>query len=92
VAVRAPHLYRSLRLYALASFALLSQEVDAGAEIPFAFEEHDGGKRPLYDYRPLVGSFVEARASRLAALPDALAALEELRREPASCARSCFRS
>jgi hypothetical protein len=84
VAVRAPHLHRSLRLFALASFALLSQDVEAGAEIPFAFEEHDGGKRPLYDYRPLVGGYVEARAGRLAALPDALAALEELRREPAA--------
>jgi hypothetical protein len=82
VAVRAPHLYRSLRLFALASFALLSHEVEAGAEIPFSFEEHDGGKRPLYEYRPLVGGYVEARAGRLAALPDALAALEELRREP----------
>jgi hypothetical protein len=84
VAVRAPHLYRSLRLFGLASFALLSQEVEAGAELQFSFEEHDGGKRPLYEYRPLVGSYVEARAGRLAALPDALTALEELRREPAA--------
>jgi len=84
VAVRAPHLYRSLRLFGLASFALLSQEVDSGAEIPFSFEEHDGGKRPLYEYRPLVGGYVEARAGRLAALPDALTAVEELRREPAA--------
>ena len=84
MAVRAPHLYRSLRLFGLASFALLSQEVDSGAEIPFSFEEHDGGKRPLYEYRPLVGGYVEARAGRLAALPDALTAVEELRREPAA--------
>ena len=84
MAVRAPHLYRSLRLFGLASFALLSEDVEAGAEIPFAFEEHDGGTRPLYDYRPLVGGFVESRAGRLAALPDALSALEELRREPAA--------
>jgi hypothetical protein len=84
VAVRSPHLYRSLRLFGLASFALLSQEVEAGAEIPFSFEEHDGGKRPLYEYRPLVSGYVEARAGRLAALPDALTALEELRREPAA--------
>src|SRR5262249_44427705 len=82
--MRAPHLYRSLRLFALGSFALLSREVDAGAEIPFLFEEHDGGKRPLYDYRPLVGNYVDARSSRLAALPDALVALEELQREPAA--------
>jgi hypothetical protein len=84
VAVRSPHLYRSLRLFGLASFALLSQEVEAGAEIPFSFEEHDGGKRPLYEYRPLVSGYVEARAGRLAALPDAQTALEELRREPAA--------
>jgi hypothetical protein len=83
VAVRAPYLHRSLRLFALASFALLSRDVEAGAEIPFAFEEH-GGKRPLYDYRPLVGAYVEARSGRVASLPDALAALEELRREPAT--------
>jgi hypothetical protein len=84
VALRALHLYRSLRLFALAAFAVLSQEVEAGAEIPFSFEEHDGGTRPLYDYRPMVADYVEARASRLAALPDALVALEELRREPAA--------
>jgi len=84
VAVRAPQLYRSLRLFGLASFALLFQEVEAGAEIPFSFEEHDGGKRPLYEYRPLVRTYVEARAGRLAVLPDALTALEELRREPAA--------
>ena len=84
MAVRAPQLYRSLRLFGLASFALLFQEVEAGAEIPFSFEEHDGGKRPLYEYRPLVRTYVEARAGRLAVLPDALTALEELRREPAA--------
>jgi hypothetical protein len=84
VAVRAPHLHRSLRLFALASFALLSQDVEAGAEVPFAFDEHEGGKRPLYEYRPLVSAYIEARAGRLAAIPDALSALEELRREPAA--------
>jgi len=84
VAVRAPQLYRSLRLFVLASFAVLSREVEGGSEIPFSFEEHDGGKRPLYDYRPLVGGYVEARAGRLAALPDATTALEELWREPAA--------
>ena len=84
MAVRAPQLYRSLRLFGLASFALLTQEVEAGAEIPFSFEEHDGGKRPLYEYRPLLRTYVEARAGRLAVLPDALTALEELRREPAA--------
>jgi hypothetical protein len=71
-------------LFALASFALLSRDVDAGAEIEFAFEEHEGGKRPLYEYRPLIGQYVEARAGRLAALEDARAALEELQRQPAA--------
>jgi hypothetical protein len=84
VAVRSPQLYRSLRLFALASFAMLSQDVEGGAEIPFVFEEHDGGKRPLYEYRVLVGDYVEARTSRLAALPDARAAVEDLQREPAA--------
>ena len=82
--MRSPQLYRSLRLFALASFALLSHDVEDGAEIPFVFEEHDGGKRPLYEYRVLVGDYVEARTSRLAALPDALAAVEDLQREPAA--------
>jgi len=84
VAVRAPHLHGSLRLFALASSALLSQDVEAGAEVPFAFDEHEGGKRPLYEYRPLVSAYIEVRAGRLAAIPDALSALEELRREPAA--------
>ena len=84
MAVRAPHLHRSLRLFTLASFALLSQDVEGGAEIPFTFEEHEGGKRPLYDYRPLIGAYVEQRAGRIGALPDARAALEELRRDPAA--------
>ena len=82
--MRAPQLYHSLRLFALASFALLSQDVEGGAEIPFAFEQHDGGKRPLYEYRPLVRAYVEARAGRLAVLPDALAALDDLHHEPAA--------
>src|SRR5918912_251538 len=84
MAWRSPQLYRSLRLFALASFALLSQDVERGAEIPFVFEEHDSGKRPLYEYRPLTGDYVEARAARLEALPDAVAAVDELQREPAA--------
>ena len=83
--MRAPHLYRSLRLFCLAGFALLGADVEAGDEVEFAFEEHvAGGKRPLYEYRPLVGAYVEARAERLARLADAALALEELRREPAA--------
>jgi hypothetical protein len=85
VAVRAPHLYRSLRLFCLAGFSLLRADVDAGDELPFAFEEHaSGGPSSLYEYRPLVRSYVDARASRLSALADARLAIEDLGREPAA--------
>jgi hypothetical protein len=81
VAVRAPHLYRSLRCFCLAGFSLLAADVEGGDEIPFAFEEHAGG---LHEYRPLVRSYVDARAERLGALADARIAVEELSREPAA--------
>src|SRR4029453_14274183 len=69
VAVRAPHLYRSLRCFCLAGFSLLSRDVAEGAELPFAFEEHASrGQASLYEYRPLVRSYVDARAERLGAL------------------------
>jgi hypothetical protein len=86
VAVRAPHLYRSLRCFCLAGFSLLAADVEGGDEIPFAFEEHAGGRRSaaLYEYRPLVRSYVEARAQRLGGLADARIAIEELAREPAA--------
>jgi hypothetical protein len=85
VAVRAPHLYRSLRCFCLAGFSLLSHDVENGAELQFAFEEHaSGGPASLYEYRPLVRSYVDARGERLAALADARLAVEDLRREPAA--------
>jgi hypothetical protein len=86
VAVRAPHLYRALRCFCLAGFSLLAADVEAGDEIPFAFEEHAarGGSAALYEYRPLLRSYVEARAQRIGSLADARIAIEELSREPAS--------
>ena len=85
MAVRSPHLYESLRAFCLGAIAYLARDVDAGAEIPFAFEGHGSPDRPtLYEYRPLVREFVEARADRIASLPDARTALEGLRREPAA--------
>jgi hypothetical protein len=85
VAVRAPHLYRPLRCFCLAGFSLLANDVDGGAELQFAFEEHASrGPASLYEYRPLTRSYVDARAERLGALADARLALEELRREPAA--------
>jgi hypothetical protein len=75
----------AVRLFCLASFALLQGEVDRGAEVPFAFEEHDArGRTTFYEFRPLILSFVESRSERLGELPDAALALEELAREPAA--------
>jgi hypothetical protein len=85
VTLRAPRLYDALRRFCLGAFGRLSREVEAGDEIPFAFEEHGGRGRPaFYEYRPLVRGFVQARASRLAEGEDAAIALEELAREPAA--------
>jgi hypothetical protein len=83
--MKAPQLYESLRRYCLGAFAVFSAELEAGSELPFAFEEHGSYGRPtLYEYRPLVRGFVEARASRLAERDDARMALEDLRAEPAA--------
>jgi hypothetical protein len=85
VAVRAPHLYRSLRCFCLAGFSLLASDVAGGAELPFAFEEHAARSgSALYEYRPLTRSYVEARSERLGGLADARLALDDLRREPAA--------
>jgi len=80
VAVRAPHLHEVVRAFCLAAFAELGPHA-AAAEVPFVVEEHDSG---LLEYRPLVSGVVEGQADRLAALPDARIAVEELRREPAA--------
>ena len=83
--LRAPRLYDALRRFCLGAFHRLAEEADAGAQIPFAFEEHGGRDRPsFYEYRPLVRGYVEARASRLASGEDAAIAVEELAREPAA--------
>ena len=67
---RSPDLHDALRCTASAGFALLQAEVDRGADVPFAFEEHEARGRPtFYEYRPLVRRFVEARAERLAGCP-----------------------
>jgi len=80
VALRAPHLYQSLRAFCLAAFA-----AERGAEVPFAFEEHPTRDGPsLYEYRPLVRSFVEEQAPTLRRLPDTRNAIDDLRREPAA--------
>ena len=85
VPVRAPHLERALRAFALGAFSVLARDVERGEEIPYAFEEHVSGRGPaLYEYRPLIRPYVEGRAGRLRRREDARTALEELRREPAA--------
>ena len=86
MAVRAPQLHHALRAFTLGAFAYLLRELeDAGEALPFAFEEHAGRDGPaLYEYRPLVRDFVEARAGRLRGRDDAAIALEELHREQAA--------
>jgi hypothetical protein len=83
--VRAPHLYPLLRGFALGAFVVLGRELEEGAELPFAFEEHVQRKGPaLYELRPLVRSFIEEREPLLRAREDATLAVEELQREPAA--------
>ena len=85
MAGRAPHVRDALRAFCLGAFAVLQRELDEGAQLPFAFEEHASLGRPaLYEYRPLVREFVESRAAALARREDARIALEVLRREPAA--------
>ena len=83
--MRAPHLHSALRGFCLGSFAFLGRELEDGAEIQFVFEEHGARGRPkLYEYRPLVRTFVDHRGGRLLPSADTELALEALRREPAA--------
>jgi hypothetical protein len=85
MAVRAPHLHQALRCFSLGAFALLAEQVEGGQEIPFAFEEHASPGGPaLYEYRPLLRTYIEARADALAELRDARIAVSELVCEPAA--------
>ena len=83
--MRAPYLYDTLRRFCLGAFAVFHADLESGAELPFAFEEHGSFGRPtLYEYRPLVRGFVEARADRLFARRDVRDAVDDLLREPAA--------
>ena len=85
MAVRAPQLHLTLRAFCLGAFVFLGRALEEGDELPFSFEEHvQRGGPALYEYRPLVRSFVETRASALETREDALLALDELLREPAA--------
>ena len=85
VIVRAPQLFETLQAFALGSFRALLQELERGADLPFAFEEHSSYDRPaLYEYRPFVKPFIETHAHALRRRPDAELAVEELERTPAA--------
>ncbi|MEP6812824.1 MAG: hypothetical protein ABI990_07540 [Actinomycetota bacterium] len=83
--MRSPHLYDTMRRFCLGAFASFDKDLDTGADLPFAFEEHGTYGRPtLYEYRPLVRGFVEARAERLFQRDDVKQAVADLQREPAA--------
>src|SRR5438874_418290 len=77
--MRAPHLHDTLRRFCLGAFAVFTRDLEDGADLPFAFEEHGSYGRPtLYEYRPLVRGFIEARAERLFARDDVRQAVADL--------------
>ncbi len=83
--MRSPHLYDTLRRFCLGAFAAFHQDLATGADLPFSFEEHGSYGRPtLYEYRPLVRGFIEARVERLFARDDVRQAVDDLQREPAA--------
>lgn len=83
--MRAPHIYPLLRGFVLGSFVVLGRELEEGADLPFALEEHVQRRGPaLYELRPLVRAFIEQREALLRGRDDVRIAVEELRREPAA--------
>src|SRR5579864_5632578 len=83
--MRSPHLHDTLRRFCLGAFAVFTRDLEDGVDLPFAFEEHGSYGRPtLYEYRPLVRGFVEARTERLFARVDVQDAVSDLLREPAA--------
>jgi hypothetical protein len=83
--MRSPVLHDTLQRFCLGAFAVFVGELDNGGSLPFAFEEHAApGKPSLYELRPLVRGFVEARADRLYARLDVADAIADLEREPAA--------
>jgi hypothetical protein len=83
--MRSAPLHDTLRRFCLGAFAAFHKDLAAGADLPFAFEEHGTYGRPtLYEYRPLVRGFIEARTERLFARDDVRQAVADLQREPAA--------
>lgn len=71
-------LHDALKDFALEAAALLTADVDAGAELTFDVEEAGGRRTILYSYRPLTAEFIGQRWNRLRALPAYLPAARAL--------------
>ncbi len=68
--MRNPALHAALRAFALEAAALLSQDLDGGAELQFDLEDEGSRRGPaLYRYRPLTEVFIAERWPRLSRLP-----------------------
>jgi hypothetical protein len=77
--MRNRELHAALRAFALETAALLSDDLDRGAEIEFDLEEGNRRGGPaLYHYRPLTAKFVADRWPRLRELPSRERAAAEL--------------
>ncbi|MEX2196195.1 MAG: hypothetical protein WD844_12995 [Thermoleophilaceae bacterium] len=76
--MRNRRLHDALRDFALEAAALLTADVQAGAELSFDVDETGGRRSVLYSYRPLTAEFIAPRWERLrtlAAFEPAAAAL-----------------
>src|SRR4030081_575722 len=83
--MRSPPLHGTLPRFCPGAFSAFHRDLDSGADLPFAFEEHGSYGRPtLYEYRPLLRGFVDARGARLYARDDVRSAVDDLQREPAA--------
>ena len=83
-------LHDALRNFALEAAALLTAEVEAGAELSFDVEEAAGRRRAvLYSYRPLTGEFISERWHRLKGLPAFELAVRALGSGAAAYLRVC---
>lgn len=71
-------LHDALRDFALEAAALLTADVQAGAELTFDLEEAGGRRTVLYSYRPLTAEFIGRRWDRLRGLPALLPAARAL--------------
>jgi hypothetical protein len=62
-------LHGLLEAFTADAAARLGRAAADGDEVPFEVVEEDGGRVPLYCYRPLTGAFIRERLGLLVALP-----------------------